>query len=50
MISYDKTLKTVLRYFAYSCPDLPRPFVEEAIFAPFYASSPFVKYSLTVET
>ena len=26
------------------CPDLPTPFVEEAIVTPFYASSPFVKY------
>ena len=25
-------------FFARSCPDLPTPFVEEAIFTPFYAS------------
>ena len=37
-------------FFARSCPDLPTPFVEEAIFTPFYASAPFVKYSLTIET
>ena len=30
-------------FFAYSCPDLPTLFVEEAIFIPFYASVPFVK-------
>ena len=29
-------------FFARSCPDLPTPFDEEAIFTPFYASSPFV--------
>ena len=31
-------------FFACSCPDLPTPFVEEAIFTPFYASATFVKY------
>ena len=31
-------------FFACSCPGLPTPFVEEAIFTPFYASPPFVKY------
>ena len=31
-------------FFACSCPGLPTPFVEEAIFTPFYASAPFVKY------
>ena len=31
-------------FFARSCPDLPTPFVEEAIFAPFYAPTFFVKY------
>ena len=31
-------------FFARSCPDLPTPFVEEAIFAPFYAPTSFVKY------
>ena len=33
-----------LNFFACSCPDLPTPFVEEAIFAPFYAPASFVKY------
>ena len=37
-------------YFARSCPNLPTPFVGEAIFMPFYASAPFVKYELTIET
>ena len=31
-------------FFACSYADLPMPFVEEAIFTPFYASVPFVKY------
>ena len=31
-------------FFACSCPDLLIPFVEEAIFTPFYASFPFVEY------
>ena len=31
-------------FFACCYPDLPTPFVEEAIFTPFYASAPFVKY------
>ena len=31
-------------FFACSCPDLPTPFVEEAVFIPFYPSSLFVKY------
>ena len=31
-------------FFACSCPDLSKPFVEEAIFTPFYAFVPFVKY------
>ena len=31
-------------FFARSCPDLPTPFVEEAIFTPFYAPTSFVKY------
>ena len=31
-------------FFACSCPDLPTPVVEEAIFTPFYVSSPFVTY------
>ena len=37
-------------FFASSCPDLPTPFVEKAIFALFYAPASFVKYQLTVET
>ena len=37
-------------FFARSCPDLPTPVVEEAIFIPFYAFSPFVKYKLIIET
>ena len=36
--------------FACSCPDLPTPFVGEAIFTPFYALAPFVDYYLTIET
>ena len=31
-------------FFACSCPDLPTPFAEEAVFAPFYAPASFVKY------
>ena len=31
-------------FFSCSCPDLSTLFVEEAIFTPFYASAPFVKY------
>ena len=31
-------------FFACSCPDLPTPFVKEAIFVPFYAPDSFVKY------
>ena len=31
-------------FFACSCPGLPTPFVEEAIFTSFYASAPFVEY------
>ena len=37
-------------FLARSCPDLPTVFVEEAIFTPFYAPAPFVKYYLTIET
>ena len=37
-------------FFSCSCPDLPTPSVEEAGFAPFYASASFVKYYLTIET
>ena len=31
-------------FFACSCPDIPTPYFEKAIFALFYAPSPFVKY------
>ena len=31
-------------FFAHSCPDLPTPSVEEAVFAPFSAPASFVKY------
>ena len=31
-------------FFARSCPDLPTPSVEEAVFAPFYPPASFVKY------
>ena len=31
------------------CPVLLTPFVEEAIFAPFYAPDSFVKYKLTIK-
>ena len=31
-------------FFARSCPDLPTPSVEKAVFAPFYAPASFVKY------
>ena len=37
-------------YFARSCPDLPKPSVEEAVVAPFYAPASFVKYELTGKT
>ena len=31
-------------FFVCSCPDLPTPFVEQAVVTPFYASASFVKY------
>ena len=31
-------------FFARSCPDLPTPSVEEAVFAPFFAPASFPKY------
>ena len=37
-------------FFACSCPGFTTPFVEETIFTPFYASVPFLKYYLTIET
>ena len=30
--------------FLHICPDVPTPFVEEAVFTPFYFSASFVKY------
>ena len=36
-------------FLACTCPDVPMPFVEEAIFTPFYDSAPFVEYLLTIE-
>ena len=41
---YGLSLVIEFHFFARSCPDLPTPFVEEAIFAPFYAPASFVKY------
>ena len=41
---YGVKLVIEFHFFACSCPDLPTPSVEEAIFAPFYAPSSFVKY------
>ena len=32
------------QFFACTSPDHPTPFVEEAIFIPFYAPAPFIKY------
>ena len=37
-------LVVYFHFFACSCPDLPTPFVEEAIFTPLYAPAPFVEY------
>ena len=31
-------------FIFFACPGLPTPFVEKAIFTPFYASAHFVKY------
>ena len=33
-----------------SCPDVPKPFVEEPIFTAIYASASFVEYQLTIKT
>ena len=41
---YGCKLMLEFQFLACSCPDLPTPFVEEAIFTPFYAAAPFVKY------
>ena len=41
---YGVTWCSSFFFFACSCPVLPTPFVEEAIFAPFYAFPPFVEY------
>ena len=40
---YGVSLVIEIHFLACSCPDLPTPFVEEAIFAPFYAPTSFVK-------
>ena len=37
-------LMVEFQFFACNCPDLPTPFVEEAIFTPLYAPAPFLKY------
>ena len=44
IFEYVVKLVVELHFLACSCPDLPTPFVEEAIFTPFYTSVPFVKY------
>ena len=41
---YGVKLVIEFHFFASSCPDLPTPFVEENVFAAFYAPAPFVKY------
>ena len=41
---YDVSWCSSFIFFACSCPALATPFAEEAIFAPFYVSCPFVKY------
>ena len=41
---YDVNWWSSFILFAHNCPDLPTPFVEEAIFTPIYAPAPFVKY------
>ena len=50
IVVYGVTRWSSFIFFARSCPDLPTPSVEEAIFAPFYALASFVKYELTVKT
>ena len=50
ILVYGVSWLVEFHFFAYTCPDLPAPFMEEAIFTPFYASVPFVKYQLTTET
>ena len=37
-------------FFACTMPVLPTPFVEEAIFTPFYTPAHFVKYQSTIDT
>ena len=37
-------------FFLHVALDLPTPFVEESIFAPFYSPASFVKYWLTIKT
>ena len=41
---YGVKLVIEFHFFARSCPDLPTPSVDEAVFAPFYAPASFVKY------
>ena len=41
---YLVSLCSTFTFFACSCPDLPTPSVEEAIFTPFYASVPLGEY------
>ena len=41
---YDVSWRSSFIFFACSCPDLSTPFVEQVIFAPFYAPAFFVKY------
>ena len=40
----------LVSFFYMSGPVLPTSFVEQAIFTPLYAHTPFVKYELTIET
>ena len=37
---YGVNLVLEFQFFAFGCPDLPTPFVEEAIFTPFYVFPP----------
>ena len=41
---YDESWWLSFIFFACSCPGLPKPFVEKAIFLSFYASASFVEY------
>ena len=42
--TYTIQLVIEFHFFAFSCPDLPTPFVEKGNFAPFYAPASFVNY------